>query len=1599
MNKASVSATEYATKIKAGTGSAQSYANAQRTTNTVLRETSISANIASKGIKLLSATLNMVAFTLIINGIGLLIDKIDEWVVTVDEAKESADAFKESLSSFFGETQSNLKTITSLSDRFNELSKNVDTNGKQIGGTTEEYDEFLGICEQVGQIMPELITGYTNEGQAIITLRGEVDNLTESYKNAIRAKAALFLSNGDDEGNTVESFFEDYNNFVQGTNPLASGSYDTSIKAEKEYGYDTIHGWLSSVADATLEDLQTLEVGTNKAVYIATVLKEAGYDISKISTENYNAVHDVLNNKLSVMEQGMVKRVENIKNAFQNMLYADSEYWEIEDDNIISAINSVYASIDDEFIKQNNLFSKTALQTFESDLVSLFTDDITKQAMLNFYSPMLEDETVRDYTTRISSALTTIQAYCNEHGIIIPIEAENDSNNINELVNDVKNKLQGIEFDNKVKDLTLGDLKIASELKVPSDSIQSWEELIGLIEKVKTSNIDKVTLSTQLTNSKEALETFTSSVHSAFDAYSTLMNPNVSSADMLSSITQLSELAKTMGKDLNWEMLYGFGDTVTQLGSSIEYISEEYAKSVLSGAGIDSKFVDMLAHSIVQAKQAETQLSRLDSQIDSLQSSYTDLTDIIETYNSNGYITFDQLQKLLALEPQYLACLVDENGQLSLNNESMKLLAEQRLNEAKAQIIQQAITELSELVTHKETTALADNITTRQEQLGKLSEYSTKMADAIAKTAVETELVRELNAELGNASANGASEKDINQVLDNAYKKFKLVDKIGSTDLTKTLGGSSSKSAKDTAKTFDWIETLISRIQRNITNLGKLVSATYRNWSTRNNALVQEMAEVNKEINAQMTAYNAYMGKANSIPLAEGYKALVRSGAYDISTITDEKLQEQISEYEEWYNKALDASDVIEDLRANLAELAMTKFNNVSEQYDEQISLITHNVSMLEGFVSQSEAAGYMASEVYYKAMADKQQENITQLQGEYSSLLSAFDEAVKNGSIEKYSSDWYEMLSAINDVELELQDATTQLVEFNQTLQQLSWEVFDRIRESVNDITTEAEFLIDILDSKDLHTDKGVITDEGLAVQGLHAVNYNTYMEQAITYDEEMRKIEAEMANDPYDMELVDRRNELLELQQEAIQSAMSEKEAIHSLWEEGYNKMLESLDKLISKRKEALQATKDMYDYENTISEKTSNISSLQKQLQAYAGDNSESAKATIQKLQVSLSEAEKDLQQTEYEKYISDQEQMLDSLYDQTEQWVNERLDNLDGLVAESVDATNKNAETISNAIHEASNAYGYKLSDQMETIWDYEANAIDGVCTIVTVYGDILKGTNENIANNITTGTTNVVTAINGLNGSMQTMIGKLNEIATANANSIAQAQNAVVNGQNSSYPTNNKPSTPTVSATPTTKPSTQPSKKPTNTPKYNILNQDGIIINSNLTEEEAKKIVSANGHRGWRMVKAYKSGTTNADKGFHLVSDGNGDEIVLTNDGNAVLAKGMQLFPFEGGETVFDATKTAELLKGSLVPLSADQLWGNIVKTPKLPEMSKGVGGNVTYDVDKVELVLPNVKDYDSLVTEMQHDKRFERIVQSMTTDRLAGKGSLNKYKF
>lgn len=859
---------------------------------------------------------------------------------------------------------------------------------------------------------------------------------------------------------------------------------------------------------------------------------------------------------------------------------------------------------------------------------------------------------------------------------------------------------------------------------------------------------------------------------------------------------------------------------------------------------------------------------------------------------------------------------------------------------------------------------------------------------------------------------NDYSGEEMDEMSAEHYKKYQTdrakilayanaveeLNNIKIKDINITIPDYSGNKTGSSKNAFDWIETKLSRIQRTITNLGKTVSATYKQWSTRNNALVQEMSAINQEIATQQQAMDAYMAKANSVGLPEPYKTLVEDGGLRIDEIADEALKEQIQDYQEWYNKAIDCSDAIQDLQDSLAELAKTKFDNISKQYDDSIAMIEHHTSMLEGYINRAETAGFWASEVYYQKMAEKELENINQLQSKYNDLTNTLNESVSNGFIEQYSEDWYEMRIDINDVEQALQQANTQLVEFNQTLQQIRWDIFDRASDYKDLFIEESNFLAELISRRDLYNEVGNFTADGLAVQGLHAVNYNAYMEQSEAYAKEILKLNEEIANDPNDLELIDRRNELIGLQQEAIKSAMSEKDAIKDLISDGYDTMLDSLNNLIDKRKEALNAERDLFDYQNSIQEKTDTISSYQKQLQAYAGNNSEEAKATIQKLQVSLAEAEKDLRETEYDKWMSDQESMLDNLYNQTEQWINTRLDDINGLVSEAIQATNNNSATISGVITETAETLGYTLSEYTNMLW---SGNNDNTALLLKAYEDVSLG--------VDVGVTRLETVLNSIDQKIQTMVDDLNNQAVVESESIGQPDieyNETNNYDDGDYEYSEPPHPTSSGVTFTGGTFYEDSYKGGNT--GNSKNQwTGHEVE--VTHESGTGMVhivdkTTGTILGWvdkDQLQGYATGTTNAKKGFNLVSE-KGDEIIKDNDGNIILARGEQIFPFEGGETVFNAAKTAELLNGNLMPLNAEQLWGNIVKTPRLPEMmNKGVGGNIANDIQlNIAVKANNFDEFcTSFKTAIKDDPQCRKLLRAVTVDETVGRGGLLRNNF
>lgn len=228
-----------------------------------------------------------------------------------------------------------------------------------------------------------------------------------------------------------------------------------------------------------------------------------------------------------------------------------------------------------------------------------------------------------------------------------------------------------------------------------------------------------------------------------------------------------------------------------------------------------------------------------------------------------------------------------------------------------------------------------------------------------------------------------------------------------SSDTKKETSSDSKESAEEFEESIDWIEIAIDRLERSIGQLDTKANSAYRSWEERNGAIVEQIGKTREEIELQQKAYERYMQEAANVGLSSDWIAKIQNGSIDIETITDEELADKISQYQEWFEKALDCKDAIIELQEAESELYKQRFDNVLAQYEGMLSIIEHEKNMLDEFVAQSEAQGWLISENYYNALIGNEQKQIAKLQEEKSALLSELQTAMQSGKIAKGSEAW----------------------------------------------------------------------------------------------------------------------------------------------------------------------------------------------------------------------------------------------------------------------------------------------------------------------------------------------------------------------------------------------------------------------------------------------------------------------------------------------------------------------------------------------------------------------------------------------------------------
>ena len=883
----------------------------------------------------------------------------------------------------------------------------------------------------------------------------------------------------------------------------------------------------------------------------------------------------------------------------------------------------------------------------------------------------------------------------------------------------------------------------------------------------------------------------------------------------------------------------------------------------------------------------------------------------------------------------------------------------------------------------------------------------------------------------GNANVEAERQKmaklqhyidDYNEAI---RKMNESVDSIDIPDFTPDLSWSglgdddsssgSDSSSEPSPQDFNWVEPLLSKISKAYDRLKNKVADTTRTWLNRNNALSDSMETLLSEINAQSNAYDFYMDRFNSYDLDGYYKDLIANGSFNIETIYDDDLKDAISDCQDLYDKAQDAADSVQSLNIEIRQLAKSRFDNIQSQFEEVVGKINSIKDLYGKDNDLLEEQGWFASTLLNNSMIEQEQKNLEKLEQERDALTKALNSAMASGKIEAESEDWYSMQSAIDDCTSSIYDAKKALVEYDNAIRQINWDAFDRTRDDVSNLIDETQFLVDLLKDEDITDDNGNMNDNGKAAQALIAQKYQLYLNQAKAYKDEILKINEELANDPYDKELLDRKQELIKAQQDAINSSISEKDALKDLVQEGYDTFLDKLDEVIQKYKDLMSQQKDAYDYEKSIAEKTKALNALEKQYSAVQGDNSEEGKKNIQQLKDQINTAKDDLKDTEYEKLISDTQTILDNLADTTKTWLDGRLDSFDITMQEIIDQSNENASNISQTITDTAENYGYKLSESMSNIWSTNASNITN--GINSVLGDF--------SNKFVEGNNAINKVCGDINAAVQGLLANSNAEAQRVADEIARQQaeqNANTDGgysdgggssdsgddwsdnwDNSDSGSSNNGGSDGVNWI----------YSPDDFPKDELDISSSIVDRIKWHDYDSSFSARAGyyeqmgnddpyygtSEQNIQMLEYMKShglkkGSKSAHGGLTLTDeDGLGSEVIFSK-------KYGTLRKLDAGDMVFNADQVEKLWNLSKGITTPNMYMDNLgVKLPDVPNISNNLANKVDVEFGDVTLSLPNVKNYEDFMKQMVSDKRFLKSVQEGTLGQVLGRNSLNMLTF
>ncbi|NSG84295.1 hypothetical protein [Blautia faecis] len=543
-----------------------------------------------------------------------------------------------------------------------------------------------------------------------------------------------------------------------------------------------------------------------------------------------------------------------------------------------------------------------------------------------------------------------------------------------------------------------------------------------------------------------------------------------------------------------------------------------------------------------------------------------------------------------------------------------------------------------------------------------------------------------------------------------AVKNKKKADSKKKTAQTKfnTANKNSSSLKTDAEKAIagyqegNELSYMDSLTDQNVTQTKQAADINNKAWEeTKKNLNAQEKAK--KQADDKVSKKAKAIKKKFGSKLSDNQKKKLAAGKeINVDKIKDKSLKKALTAYNKYVTTAAETEqklNIVTDAESTAAanaaesqteaakatvEAIQSKFDNAKTYYEGLLGYQEKYNEMEEANIDLYNAHGNYERSSDYEIKISNTESLRNIAQDKVDELEKRLQEGVDNGTIVEGSQEWINMKSEIIEAKKAVTDYDTSIENLKQ--QQIGVyyeEQFDRAIEKIDQFKDRIDILNEII-SDDMKVDKntGLLTELGATSVMLNRKQFSANqkeIQKLLEKENDVKKryangedMSSEFGEKTYDEYIKDIQSKYNSL----ISSNSSLQNDMLSLVKNQAQAELDALNKVISKRKEALSAKKDYYDYDKTLKDKTKDIQILERQAAALQGSTNAEDKARLAKIQEQLSDAREDLSDTMTDHAFSMQSDALDKLSsdmsDDFDKWSND---------------INSNVEKMSKAINEA------------------------------------------------------------------------------------------------------------------------------------------------------------------------------------------------------------------------------------------------------------------------------------------------------------------------